>query len=225
MLLKKQNDTRSDRNSEVHSSPLCRSSKCRRLHAYTISLLSAEWCELKDELSGAKWKSFCCQVVESKLQNLSRHCHAILHQNLHLTDTVMMRGFYLTCHYGYIPPIFFPGEVINLTSAVKGICILLPKLGDMTGICRAANKQNDEIPDFYFCCAFIDTEKKQLIQLPFLRSFFFFFLNLSVVFCGRVCGGKSHQLWKQSHTLATCALTQTANWMRSVFELFWQQWL
>lgn len=42
VLLKQQNDTRSDRNSEVHSSPLCRRSKCLRLHAYTIRVLSAE---------------------------------------------------------------------------------------------------------------------------------------------------------------------------------------
>lgn len=49
---------------------------------------------------------------------------------------------------------------------------MLLVLGDMTGICRAANKQNDENPDFYFCFAFKDAEKKQLIHLPFLPSFF-----------------------------------------------------
>lgn len=93
----------------------------------------------------------------------------------------------------------FSWELINLTSAVKGVRILLLVLGDMTGICRAANKQNDEIPDFYFCFAFKDTEKKQLIHLPFLPSFF---LNLSVVFFGSVCRGKNHQLWnvRSNHT-------------------------
>lgn len=38
---------------------------------------------------------------------------------------------------------------------------------DMREICRAANKQDDGIPDFYFCDAFKDTEQEQLIHLPF----------------------------------------------------------
>lgn len=49
---------------------------------------------------------------------------------------------------------------------------MLLLLGDMTGIRRAANKQNDEIPDFCFRYTFKGTEKKQLIHLPFLPSFF-----------------------------------------------------
>lgn len=58
-------------------------------------------------------------------------------------------------------------ELINLTSAVKGVCVLLLVSADMREMCRAANKQDDGILDFYFCYAFKDTEQKQLIHLPF----------------------------------------------------------
>lgn len=69
-------------------------------------------------------------------------------------------------------------ELINLTSAVKGVRVLLLVRADMREICRAANKQDDGIPDFYFCFAFKDTEQKQLIRLPFCPHSF----CLSLVF-------------------------------------------
>lgn len=55
--------------------------------------------------------------------------------------------------------------------------LLVP--ADMREICRAANKQDDGIPDFYFCYAFKDTEQKQLIHLPFCPHSF----CLSLFFC------------------------------------------
>lgn len=88
-------------------------------------------------------------------------------------------------------------ELINLTSAVKGVCILLLVLTDMRGICRAANK-DDGISDFLFLLCF----QRHLKETAHPSSIFAPILSVSMVFCSGVCRGKSHRLWhiRSDHT-------------------------
>lgn len=51
-------------------------------------------------------ESFCRQLARSKLQELSRTLRRLflllVLPNLHLNDTLMMRGSHLTCHFSHI---------------------------------------------------------------------------------------------------------------------------
>lgn len=157
------------------------------------SVLSVEWCELKAVLSGAKWKSFCCQLVQSKLQDQAdAACLAASEftSKRYFDDERISFDMSLEPHSSHLS--FW--ELINLASVAitEWACLLLPLFADIRGVCRATNQPitikmvwfpNFQLYVFYSLFRFFLSErnKKESNYLYMFTSLFLFTILLNTV--------------------------------------------